>query len=85
MSESIFKFFTIENEFFKPISNSHFLARQNVKSTYIPNGYIDIIKVETIKNTDTLHGNKILAFETEVVIEIDTIEDFDFLEYRLKK
>ena len=52
---------------------------------YLHNGYIDIIKVETIKNTDTLHGNKILAFETEVVIEIDTIEDFDFLEYRLKK
>jgi len=85
MPESFFKFFTIENEFFKPISNNHFLGRQNVQFTYIPNGYIDIIKVETIKNTDTLHGDKILAFETEVVIEIDTIEEFEYLEYKLSK
>lgn len=85
MSESIFKFFTIKEIFFTPISQSHFLGRQNVESTYIPNGYIDIIKVETIKKSDTLHGDKILAFETEVVIEIDTIEEFEYLEYKLSK
>jgi N-acylneuraminate cytidylyltransferase len=85
MSESIFKFFTLEDNFFTPISNSHFLGRQNVEKTYIPNGYIDIIKIETIKKTDTLHGDKILAFETEVVIEIDTIEEFEYLEYKLIK
>ena len=84
MSESIFKFFTINNKFFTPISDSHFLGRQNVESTYIPNGYIDIIKVETIKNSDTLHGDKILSFETESVIEIDSMEEFEYLEYKLK-
>ena len=84
MSESIFKFFTLDGKYFQPISDNHYLGRQNVKSTYIPNGYIDIIKVETIKNFNSLHGDKILAFETENVIEIDSIEEFDFLEYKLK-
>jgi CMP-N-acetylneuraminic acid synthetase len=85
MAESFFKFFTIQNDFFIPISDSHFLGRQNVESTYIPNGYIDIIKVDVIKKSDTLHGDKILAFETESVIEIDTIEEFEYLEYKLNK
>jgi CMP-N,N'-diacetyllegionaminic acid synthase len=85
MTESIFKFFTIENEFFRPMTNTHFLGRQNVQSTYIPNGYVDIVKVETIKKLNSLHGDKILAFETETTIEIDSIEQFNFLEYKLMK
>ena len=85
MSESIFKFFTLDDKFFKPISDGHHLGRQSVKSTYIPNGYVDIIKVETINNHSSLHGDEILAFETEPVIEIDTIEEFEYLEYKLNK
>ncbi len=84
MSESIFKFFTLEEKYFNSLSNSHFMGRQNVVSTYIPNGYVDIIKIDTISRTSSLHGDKILAFETEVVIEIDTVEDFKYLEYKLK-
>jgi CMP-N-acetylneuraminic acid synthetase len=85
MTESIYKFFTMQDIFFKPISDVHFLGRQNVESTFIPNGYIDIIKVETIKKSNTLHGDKILAFQTEPVIEIDSIEEFEYLEYKLIK
>lgn len=85
MSESIFKFFTLDEKFFKPISDGHYLGRQSVKSTYIPNGYVDIIKVDTINNHFSLHGDNILAFETESVIEIDSIEEFEYLEYKLNK
>jgi CMP-N-acetylneuraminic acid synthetase len=85
MSESIFKFFTLDDKFFKPISDGHHLGRQSVKSTYIPNGYVDIIKVDTINNHSSLHGDEILAFETEPVIEIDSIEEFEYLEYKLNK
>jgi CMP-N-acetylneuraminic acid synthetase len=85
MAESIFKFYTKEEKYFKPISNEHYLGRQNVKSTFIPNGYIDIVKIETIINSKTLYGDSILAFETEPVIEIDTIDEFNYLEYKLRK
>lgn len=85
MAESIFKFFTLDDKFFKPISDGHHLGRQSVKSTYIPNGYVDIIKVDTINNHFSLHGDNILAFETESVIEIDSIEEFEYLEYKLNK
>lgn len=85
MTESIYKFFTMQDIFFKPISDGHFLGRQNVESTFIPNGYIDIIKIETINSSNSLHGDKILAFQTEPVIEIDSIEEFEYLEYKLSK
>ena len=85
MAESIFKFYTLEDDFFVPLSDNHLLGRQNVKSTFIPNGYVDIIKVETINKFNSLYGDKILAFKTEPVIEIDTIEEFEYLEYKLKK
>jgi hypothetical protein len=41
--------------------------------------------VDTINNHSSLHGDKILAFETEPVIEIDSIEEFEYLEYKLNK
>lgn len=84
MSESIYKFFKLKNSFFEPISDGHHLGRQNVEHTYVPNGYVDIVKVETIVGTSTLHGDRILAFETDHVVEIDTIEDFEYLEYKMK-
>jgi len=87
MSESIFKYLKLDNIFFSGIldSNDHSKNRQSIEKTYVPNGYIDIIKTKTILNENSLHGNKILAYITKPVIEIDTIEDFDFLEYKLKK
>ena len=54
--------------------------RQVLPKTYHPNGYVDIIKPEWFMNNKTLHGAKILAFETEYSHEIDTIEDFRIVE-----
>ena len=54
--------------------------RQSLPSTYHPNGYIDILKPSWFMNNDSLHGNKILAFETPYTHEVDTIDDFKILE-----
>ena len=35
-------------------------------------------------NLNTFHGDKMLSFITERVIEVDTIEDFKLLELRVK-
>ena len=54
---------------------------QLFRRTYEPNGYIDILKTEfLLKNIKKklIYGNKILPFITKKMIDIDTIEDFDF-------
>jgi CMP-N-acetylneuraminic acid synthetase len=52
--------------------------------TYKANGYIDILKTDTILR-GSLHGDKILAYVTPRIPEIDTEEDFLFAEHFYKK
>ena len=54
--------------------------RQQLPKTYQPNGYIDIIKPSQFMDSDSLHGEKILAFVTEHVYDVDTPTDFKILE-----
>ena len=58
--------------------------RQGFPDVYIPDGYVDIIKLETLKK-NILHGDKVRLFETPVTHEIDDESDFKFIEYQLKK
>ena len=88
-SESYEKwFFKDKNSFFKPIvrgldSEKINLPRQKFRPAFIPNGYIDIIKIDTILKKSQTYGNKMFVFETPQVIEIDTI--FDLKLARLDK
>ena len=52
------------------------LPRQLFQKTYMPNGYIDILKPEFFLNSKYLHGNKILAYITERTNDIDLPIDF---------
>lgn len=61
------------------------LPRQQFAKAYHPNGYVDIIKTDFVKNHGTLHGPKILGFVTPFTIEIDNPEDFRYLEYIVEK
>ena len=58
--------------------------RQGFPDVYIPDGYVDIIKLETLKK-NILHGDKVRLFETPVTCEIDNASDFKFIEYQLEK
>ena len=60
------------------------MPRQIFPDVYVPDGYVDIIKTETIIEQETLHGDKMLVFESPMCYEIDTEEDFKFLEYKIK-
>ena len=54
--------------------------RQALPKTYHPNGYVDIIRPSCFMNTNSIHGDKILAYETPYSHEIDTIDDFKIVE-----
>jgi CMP-N,N'-diacetyllegionaminic acid synthase len=61
------------------------LPRQSFPSVYIPDGYIDILKSSVIFNTGTLHGDKMLVFESPFCVEVDTKDDFKYLEFQIQK
>lgn len=91
-SESPYKMFKINKsgfcegffEDFNGIKNHTNLPRQSFPAAYQPNGYIDIVKRETIEN-GTTYGAKIFPYVTETVIEVDTQFEFDLLELQIKK
>lgn len=90
MSESAYKFFKKNDDYFEglfsELKNEYYnLSRQSVPKTYKPNGYIDIVKPSVFMEGDSFHGDKILSFITEEMIEIDTIKEFEYLEYLIKK
>jgi len=90
-AESPFKwFFRDEQGFFKGIlpeySNDFINApRQLFPTVYIPDGYVDVLKTSFIMESGTLHGNKMIGFVSPVCAEVDRTEDFEFLEFELKK
>jgi CMP-N,N'-diacetyllegionaminic acid synthase len=59
--------------------------RQNFPTMYIPNGYVDIVRLSHVLYSNNLHGNKMYVFETPQCTEVDRFEDFDYLEYELTK
>ena len=61
-------------------------CRQNLPNTYLHIGYIDIFK-SSIVSVNTLSGTKVLPYiiNDEVIIDIDTEEDFKKAEILLSK
>ena len=91
LSESPYKFFKINDkgycegffEDYEGIKDYTNLPRQSFPKAYHPNGYIDIIKKETI-NTGHTYGDKIYPVVTGYVTEIDTLYELKIIENELK-
>ncbi len=91
MSESSYKTFEIKKKKLVMLcsnDNNIELANRNRQlfpTTYNANGYIDIIKPELILKKNMIHGDKVLGFITEQVLEVDSKYDLERLEYEIKK
>lgn len=89
MSESAYKDFKMEGEFFVGLLPSgpddHSLPRQLFPATYHPNGYVDILISRFVATPGQLYGNKILSFITPNTGELDSSDDLHFIEYTLQK
>lgn len=59
------------------------VSRHLFPKTFSANGYIDILNTKTLLDRGRIHGDKVQAFITPHVTEIDTIEEFRLLEYQL--
>jgi CMP-N,N'-diacetyllegionaminic acid synthase len=90
-TESPFKWFLKdENGFFKGIREDLTpekvnRPRQMFPKIYNPDGYVDIVRSSHVLHNTTLHGEKMLVFESPQCTEIDTKEDFEYLKYQFQK
>lgn len=91
VSESPFKWFLKdENGYFKGLreditSETVNLPRQKFPKVYNPNGYVDILKLSYLLNNKSLHGDKMIVYETPLLDEVDTMEDFNYIKYKANK
>lgn len=89
MSESAYKMFEIERSYLKRVGDSSFnldaanAPRQTFKKTYKANGYVDVIISEYVMKHPKIHGNHVLGYVTPYVAEVDTEDDFRYLEYQV--
>ena len=91
MPETSYKTFEIESPYLKAVFSGSFdieksnQPRQMFQKTYEGNGYVDIIKASHLLKNKKVHGNKVLAHITPFIAEVDVLEDFNYLEYQVKK
>ena len=88
--ETAYKQFELDDKYFKTICTGSFdlddanNSRQSFPETYTPNGYVDILKTSHILRKNLLHGNRVMGYITDFTIEVDSEEDFEFLEWQIK-
>jgi len=70
-------------EDFEGIKDYTNLPRQTFPKAYLPNGYIDIAKRETVINSSSAFGMKIMPVITPHIVEIDTEEDVKMLKCQI--
>ena len=83
--ESPLKWFIKDGEYFKGfVDEEKFnLPKESFNQAYIPDGYVDIVRSSTILNNKTIHGDKMIAFESPVCTEVDSPEEFSYLQHQI--
>jgi len=91
MSESAYKTFEIDHDYLKCVGSGSFALdaanrpRQSFSDTFHGNGYVDILRVSHILRERKIHGDRVMAYVTPPAFEVDSIEDFEYLEYTIAK
>lgn len=83
MKGDYIKFFGGED--FKENEEYHDCCRQYLPPTYIINAYVDVLIPKTLRSMGMVHGNKIRAFITKMVPDIDDYEDIRLTEKLLEE
>ena len=60
------------------------LPRQTLPKAFQPNGYIDLVKPETLVNHEQTFGSKVFPLITEYTLEIDTDYQLDMIRTRMR-
>jgi N-acylneuraminate cytidylyltransferase len=89
MSETAYKAMEIDNGCLKSVYTGVFdldaanRPRQMFPKTYQPNGYVDVIVSAFVLESQKLHGNRVAAYVSPSVVEVDSQAEFELLEYQI--
>lgn len=85
--ESPLKWFIKKNKYFYGLieNEDYNLPKESFEQVYIPNGYIDILKTSFLIDHEELHGERMLGFESPVCTEVDSLDEFLYIQYQLNK
>jgi len=85
--ESPLKWFVKDNCYFKGLVNgeNYNLPKEAFEQVYIPDGFVDVVKSSFVMNSEEIHGDKMIGFESPVCAEVDSVEEFDYIQYQLNK
>ena len=61
------------------------LPKEAFDKVYIPNGYVDIVKATYVMNNPEIHGDSMIGFVSPVCSEVDSIEEFDYIQYQINR
>lgn len=86
-SESPAKWFAKKANCFIGLMGNEFLnlPRQQCPVAYVPNGYVDIVRAKRVLGSEDVYFPQMLAFITEETPEVDTMYDFEKLEFLVSK
>jgi len=85
--ESPLKWFVKSNYYFRGLvdGEDYNLPKETFKQVYIPDGFVDIVKSSFVMNNKEIHGDKMIGFESPVCTEVDSLEEFEYIQYQLDK
>ena len=90
MSQTAYKFFESDSKYLQcvftksPNLDEGNIPRQNYTDTYEANGHIDVLRSDFIlKNPGKVHGDRVLAKIIKHTSDVDSEEDFKYLEYEV--
>jgi CMP-N,N'-diacetyllegionaminic acid synthase len=61
------------------------LPKEAFDQFYIPDGYVDIVRASFMMKNEKIHGDKMIGFESPVCSEVDSPEEFSYIQYQLDK
>ena len=91
MAETAYKMFELEDGYWKCVCTGLYdielinLSRQEFPKTYHGNGYVDVLRSSYAIEYGKIHGDRAVAYITPHVVEVDTPDDFESLEYQISK
>ena len=85
--ESPLKWFVKDDRYFKGLvsDEDYNLPKEAFKQVYIPDGFVDIVKSSFVMNNNEIHGDKMIGFESPVCTEVDSLEEFEYIQDQLDK
>jgi N-acylneuraminate cytidylyltransferase len=61
------------------------LPRQSFSPVYIPDGYVDVLRVSFLRKSTDIHGDHIMGYISPWCVEVDTASEFELLEFEISK